>query len=681
MANRKAEARYLPMLAILLVLLIGTAGYWLFSSALNKESGAVSGSDLESLLKSQAVNLQVKSALAGDKEAMSTLTQMNKTMQSFPVDKLGAEQKDRFESVRSSLAVLVRSQKELETLHAAGVRLQDQVPKFTAAIDKLELDLADEFQPALVAQLRRLRLLGQALRNHVEMLSAGVGDTQLLNQRLLDAQTEMQDVMEAIESADSAYGLSPIPGLTTKQAISSLARRTNQISARSRDALAASSAIATASQAAKQINTAVNEMEADQGFSADSRSFAAMDGEFIRPFAMLAMAGIVLIIMGLIYYRASGYRKATAVLAEQTEQDQTAILQLLDELGTLADGDLTVQVTVSEDITGAIADSINFAVEALRELVTTIDQTAVQVDSAAKQTAANANVLEKARKAQSRQIKAASESISQMGGSIDEVSGDAERSSDVARHSVDVAHKGGDAVRRTIEGMNTIRETIQETSKRIKRLGESSQEIGDIVELINDIADQTNILSLNASIQASMAGEAGRGFAVVADEVQRLAERSAKATKQIEVLVRTIQSDTNEAVVSMERSTTDVVGGALLAENAGAALEEIEQVSNQIAMLVQNISGSAMEQAESARAAMTNMSKLEEISSQTDKSAGTTAESISKLSALATQLRESVAGFQLPQSDGGSGGGNLPEPKASDELNTASAVFADQKTA
>ena len=183
-----------------------------------------------------------------------------------------------------------------------------------------------------------------------------------------------------------------------------------------------------------------------------------------------------------------------------------------------------------------------------------------------------------------------------MAASVEEVSGNAERASDVARHSVEVAHKGGDAVRRTIDGMNTIRETIQETSKRIKRLGESSQEIGNIVELINDIAEQTNILALNASIQSSMAGEAGRGFAVVADEVQRLAERAANATKQIEVLVRTIQTDTNEAVVSMERSTTDVVGGALLAENAGAALEEIEQVSNQIAMLVQNISGSARQQ-------------------------------------------------------------------------------------
>jgi twitching motility protein PilJ len=196
--------------------------------------------------------------------------------------------------------------------------------------------------------------------------------------------------------------------------------------------------------------------------------------------------------------------------------------------------------------------------------------------------------------------------------------------------------------------MNTIRETIQDTSKRIKRLGESSQEIGDIVELINDIAEQTNILALNASIQASMAGEAGRGFAVVADEVQRLAERSANATKQIEVLVRTIQSDTNEAVVSMERSTTDVVGGALLAENAGASLEEIEQVSNQIAMLVQNISGSAREQSNAAQGILRNMGQLEKISAQTDQSTNATTASISKLSKLASELRRSIAGFRLP---------------------------------
>ncbi len=289
----------------------------------------------------------------------------------------------------------------------------------------------------------------------------------------------------------------------------------------------------------------------------------------------------------------------------------------------------------------------------------TINHSSLQVDGATRQTQALAQHLAKASGAQSKQIAAATESAGGMASSTEEVSGNAERAADVARHSVEVAHKGGDAVRRTIDGMNTIRETIQETSKRIKRLGESSQEIGNIVELINDIAEQTNILALNASIQASMAGEAGRGFAVVADEVQRLAERAANATKQIEVLVRTIQTDTNEAVVSMERSTTDVVGGALLAENAGAALEEIEQVSNQIASLVQNISASARQQTSAAQAIARNMQVLKEISAQTADSTTATSDAIAKLGELSAGLRRSASGFRLPTS------ASSPEPLAS----------------
>jgi twitching motility protein PilJ len=257
-----------------------------------------------------------------------------------------------------------------------------------------------------------------------------------------------------------------------------------------------------------------------------------------------------------------------------------------------------------------------------------------------------------------------------MAGSIEEVSGNAERAADVARHSVDIAHKGGEAVRRTIDGMNTIRETIQETSKRIKRLGESSQEIGNIVELINDLAEQTNILALNASIQASMAGEAGRGFAVVADEVQRLAERATNATRQIDALVRNIQADTNGAVVSMERSTADVVGGASLAENAGSALEKIELVSNQIASLVQNISASARSQSQSSQSVARNMQVLREISIQTADATSNTSDAIAKLAQLSAALRKSVAGFRLPEGAPGPGGTERI-PRLTDPDNTS----------
>jgi len=384
---------------------------------------------------------------------------------------------------------------------------------------------------------------------------------------------------------------------------------------------------------------------------ASSGSASPLPDFLQTPWVPVSLIGIaILLIIGLLVLnsKSAQFETTAKVQAEQNERNQQAILRLLDEMGSLADGDLTVEATVTEDITGTIADSFNFAIEELRKLVATVNETAIMVDSAAKQTESTATHLAKASDNQGREINAATESIVSMAASIEEVSGNAERSSDVARHSVEVAHKGGEAVRRTIDGMNTIRETIQDTSKRIKRLGESSQEIGNIVELINDIAEQTNILALNASIQASMAGEAGRGFAVVADEVQRLAERSTNATKQIEVLVRTIQADTNEAVVSMERSTTDVVGGALLAENAGAALDEIEQVSNQIASLVQNISSSARQQAGSAADVTRRTTRLREISEQTGKATTATAAAIAKLSELASQLRKTVAGFTLP---------------------------------
>lgn len=405
----------------------------------------------------------------------------------------------------------------------------------------------------------------------------------------------------------------------------------------------------------------LGQAQADLAAAADALMKSAFSGSttsgrlpgFLNvPWLPLALLGLgLLLVIGLVILngRIGTFERTAKEQVEQNERNQQAILRLLDEMGSLADGDLTVEATVTEDITGTIADSFNFAIEELRKLVATVNETAIMVDSAAKQTESTASHMARAAENQTQEINAATESIVSMAASIEEVSGNAERSSDVARHSVEVAHKGGAAVRRTIDGMNTIRETIQETSKRIKRLGESSQEIGNIVELINDIAEQTNILALNASIQASMAGEAGRGFAVVADEVQRLAERSGNATRQIEVLVSTIQADTKEAVVSMERSTTDVVGGALLAENAGAALDEIEQVSNQIANLVQNISGSARQQAGAAADVTRRTKRLSEISEQTGKATTATAAAISKLSEFASQLRKSVAGFTLPR--------------------------------
>lgn len=372
---------------------------------------------------------------------------------------------------------------------------------------------------------------------------------------------------------------------------------------------------------------------------------------------MIALSGllafvfelIILSIMAAVLLRDARRRAAQSVAINQRNQE--AILRLLDEMTALADGDLTAHTTVTEDITGAIADSVNFSIDALRSLVEAINNTVVRVSQSSEQTQSIANRLANASTQQAAEISNTTQAISVMARTMEEVSKNAMNSAEVALHSVDIAHKGAQTVRRNIEGMDAIRETIQETSKRIKRLGESSQQIGEIVSLITDIADRTNILALNAAIQASSAGEAGRGFAVVADEVQRLAERAGNATKQIAALVETIQTDTNEAVSSMEQSTAGVVTGAKLAEDAGNALSEIESVSKQLADLINNISKDAREQASTAINISESMNVIQRITMETSEGTNETAKSISTLTELANALRTSVAGFKLPESD------------------------------
>jgi len=368
----------------------------------------------------------------------------------------------------------------------------------------------------------------------------------------------------------------------------------------------------------------------------------------------LSVAISISVTVGLGFALVAGLNTISVVQAaldnmeSQMRNTQDSVLTLLDEMGDLADGDLTVSTTVTEDMTGAIADSINYTIDALRDLVMNINSTTLQVSSAAKETQSTALLLTKSSSHQAEQIKNVSLTITDMATSFKQVSNSANQSTEVAKQSVALATKGNDAVRKSIEGMDTIREQIQETSKRLKRLGESSQQIGDIVELIDDIAEQTNILSLNAAIQAAMAGEAGKGFAVVADEIQRLAERSGSATKQIDTLVKTIQSDTHEAIMSMEKSTTEVVSGAQLSQDAGESLEQIETTSHQLEDLIEQISTSAQQQAIAANTASSNMDVIQDITLQTSSGTHESAESIGHLLALADDLRKSVSGFKLP---------------------------------
>jgi twitching motility protein PilJ len=700
MAESRKPSRLISWLGALLALvLLGAAALLYFSArpTADDTSADAQYSRVAALVQSAAV--AARRALAGDLAAIESVagmrTEIAATRQAIGSDPAARTKFNALfsnpggvEALLAAIDNLMDRGQAIPALNAGRERIARLSPQLLVAAQSLWSGLPQDAVGAGEPYMVFLQETTSGIQRTLDTIGGNVPVGESF-EALGAGEAYLSDLVNGLTGVESALGIPSLAESAASEDIDTALRLLEETRLAIESILQEEDRLTAMQDAVRQIEVAAAVVVTEYEAAITRQTPPSLLPSYL-PLALVGASLALLLILMIAVLRTRAAGDDAAVHAEQNERNQQAILRLLDELTNLADGDLTVQATVTEDITGAIADSINYAIEALRELVVTISRSSVLVDDAAKQSEATAHHLVRAAETQAKQAVAASQSITKMRASVEEVTGNAERSSDVARHAVEVAHKGGEAVRRTIEGMNAIRETIQDTSKRIKRLGESSQEIGNIVELIEEIAEQTNILALNASIEASRAGEASRGFAVVADEVQKLAERSTTATRKIEVLVSTIQSDTNEAIVSMERSTTDVVGGALLAENAGAALVEIEQVSHQIASLVQNILGSAREQTRAASDISRNINVLSEVSSKAKQLTTATSSSISKLSELASQLRQSVSGFVLPAHEDGTQilssleiaraiSGSEPEPHVSGDVNEARASAAAER--
>jgi twitching motility protein PilJ len=673
--NAKTQRVKLPTnraISFLLVLMIigivgaGWNAYIVFKDAGHDAQYLELAGELRVL--AQQISTSSRQATAGEADAFDSLSSssgaFNQTIGLLrngnnalpsPSDMLGTELDELntlWLKVNEASTTIVANRERILFLHEVAKTLNDSIPELQAEYNNVVEILLENNAPSdQVAVAQRQSWLAERIARNVDkMLQGDDAAKEAADQFNLDASL-FGSVLNGMLDGNRAMRISQVTDEDAKASLEEISQLFEFVNGSVDEIFQASPDLLKARQAAEDI--VVDSPLVMESTSTLSERISTLETD--RPFSAttaLAFVGVTLFslaMIGILTFRNTQYRLRET--GEMNERNQNAILRLLDELADLADGDLTTTATVTEDFTGAIADSINFTIDQLRILVSQINDTAVKVSSAAQETQSRALNLADASEHQAQEIAGASAAVNEMAVSIDQVSSNAAESYGVAERSVAIANNGAEVVQNTIHGMDNIREQIQETSKRIKRLGESSQEIGDIVSLINDIADQTNILSLNAAIQASMAGDAGRGFAVVADEVQRLAERSSAATKQIEALVKTIQSDTNEAVISMEQTTAEVVRGARLAQDAGTALEEIETVSQELAELIQNISNAGRQQASSAGHISNTMNVIQEITTQTSSGTTATAESIGNLAGMANELRESVAGFKLPEEE------------------------------